>query len=324
MQTSGRVCANVPVHEKSAEGSFQWLTGPPNATREDLVWYTDGSCSNPNCLEVARFGFAIVVVSDEGELVAYGAGVPPAFVTDSGMAEVWALITVLAESPAIPRIVTDYLGIISTAKAGTSLATAAGAANARLWKMIAHRLDGDITQLAGRVVWMPAHLAAAAISVRLKSDNRTITCLDFRANRLVDKLALHMATQSREAKWGEVMVSSSRAAAKHALTLLGQVTSAANNHKVNVVGEDGVTRVKTIRDSQDPGARKPAGKKKESTTEGERDLHARRSGQTTRQGLAAQQRPAAVRQAKGERKAGRGSYNDHPHQRARADSAKQR
>ena len=177
-----------------------------------------------------------MVVSNDGELIAYGAGVPPAFVTDSGMAEIWALHVVLTETPFIPRIVTDYLGVMSVARAGTAAATSVSSANARLWKMIAHQLDGDITQLTDHVVWMPAHQTAAAIGTRLKSDSRTITSLDFRANRLVDRLALHFATQSREAKWGEVMVSRTKAAAKHALMALGKVTLEASNHKVNVVG----------------------------------------------------------------------------------------
>ena len=266
LRLQGIVCANVPVDEKPAEGSFRWISDPPDTTREDLVWYTDGSCSNPNCLEVARFGFAIVVVSSDGELIAYGAGVPPAFVTDSGMAEIWALHVVLAETPFIPRVVTDYLGVISVAKTGTAAATAASSANARLWKMIAHQLDGDITQLSSRVVWMPAHQTAAVIGTRLKSDNRTVTSLDFRANRLVDKLALHFAAQSQEAKWGEVMVSSTKAAAKHALMAFGKVTFEANNHKIEVVGDDGVKRHKTVRDSQSAPELKKKARKKETIT----------------------------------------------------------
>ena len=106
----------------------------------------------------------------------------------------------LAEAPFIPRIVTDYLGILNTAKSGTAAATSPSSAIARLWKMIAHRLDGDITQLANHVVWMPAHQSAAAIGSRYKRNNPAISCLDFRANRLVDKLALHFAAQSKGAK----------------------------------------------------------------------------------------------------------------------------
>ena len=257
MQIQGLACVKTPIDVRPAEGTFQWLTKPPDATRTDLVWYTDGSCSNPNCLEVARFGFAIVVVSDEGDLVAYGAGIPPAFVLDSGMAEVWALYTVIAEAPFIPRVVTDYLGIVSTARAGTTIATSSQSANARLWKMIAHRLDGDISQLADHVAWMPAHQSAAAIGTRYKSNNRAVSCLDFRANRLVDKLALHCATQSKEAKWGEVMVCSTKAATKHSLKLLGKVTYEANNHAVIVTSEDGTTKAQVIRDSCSAPARRP-------------------------------------------------------------------
>ena len=129
--------------------------------------------------------------------------------------------------------------------------------------MIAHRLDGDITQLVDHVVWMPAHLTSAGIGNRYKSNNKAISCIDFRGNRLVDKLALHSAAQSPEAKWGEVVVSSTKVAAKHALVSLGRVTFAATNHKVEAVGEDGVLRLKTVRDSQAAPERKPKAKKKD-------------------------------------------------------------
>ena len=45
------------------------------------------------------------------------------------------------------------------------------------------------------------------------------------------------------------MIGSIKAAAKHALKLLGRVTFEANNRKVSVVGTDGVSRLKTVRES---------------------------------------------------------------------------
>lgn len=82
----GLSCIRVPVDVRPSEGTFKLILEPPDITRNDLVWYTDGSCSDPTTPEMARFGFAIVVVSRAGGLVAYGAGVPPDCVTDSGMA----------------------------------------------------------------------------------------------------------------------------------------------------------------------------------------------------------------------------------------------
>ena len=163
MQVHGLACVRVPVDVRPSESSFEWILGQPDVTREDLIWYTDGSCSDPTTQDVARFGFAIVVVSKEGDLVAYGAGIPPDFVTDSGMAELWAVYTAVAMTPGQHDVVTDCLGILETARRGTAAATTAGSPNARLWKMMAARLDGDISRLADHLVWMPAHQTTAAI-----------------------------------------------------------------------------------------------------------------------------------------------------------------
>ena len=249
LQTHGLSCVKVPVDVRPKEGTFEWLSAQPDVTRSDLVWYTDGSCSDPTSPETARYGFAVVVVSTSGELLGYGAGTPPDFVTDSGMAEIWAVYSVVAMSPGVPRIVTDYKGIIDTSSRGTAAATTAACPNARIWKMIASCLDSDISTLCEQVIWMPAHLGTAAIGCRTKSNGKEMTSLDWRANRLVDKLALFSSVQTLDAKRGELLVHSAKAAAKHALARLGQVTHEANNHKVQEQDEQGKMVTHTLRDS---------------------------------------------------------------------------
>jgi hypothetical protein len=182
-------------------------------------------------------------------LVVYGAGIPPGHVTDSGMAELWAVWTAIEMSPAVPRITTDCLGILNTARAGTAAAIAAGNMNARIWRLIAGALDGDITTLDGKLVWMPAHQNQKAIGERFKSNGHRISNIDFRANRLVDKLAAHRHERNAAADKGKQLVKQVRSAAKTALATLGQVTWAANNCEMKVVGDDGKETTKMLRDS---------------------------------------------------------------------------
>ena len=149
------------------------------------------------------------------------------------------MYTVVAMSPFIPRVVTDYKGIIDTSSRGTAAATTASCPNARIWNMMAASLDSDISVLREQVIWMPAHQTTAAIGSRIKSDGKEVSSLDWRANRLVDKLALFSAVQSLAARNVEELVHSAKAAARHALARLGQVTHEANNHKVQGYDENG-------------------------------------------------------------------------------------
>ena len=153
--------------------------------------------------------------------------------------------------PFVPNIVTDCKGILDTASRGTAAATAAGSANARIWNILAGYLDGDVSKLADTLVWMPAHQPTSAIGYRVKSDGREMTSLDWRANRLVDHLALHLASPSSDALKGEKLVKSAKAAARHALALLGQVTHKANNHEVKELDENGKVITRVLRDSVD-------------------------------------------------------------------------
>ena len=68
-------------------------------------------------------GFGIVVVDATGSLVAYGSGIPPDFVVDSGGAETWALKVAVSASIVTPTVITDCLGLIKVAEAGAGKAT---------------------------------------------------------------------------------------------------------------------------------------------------------------------------------------------------------
>ena len=201
-EQQGLMVLKLPRSKNTSDGSFRWHVGPPDHTRTDLKWYTDESCCNPTSPEIATTGYAVVVTDRAGNLVAYGSGVPPAWVDDSGKAEVWAIAEVVASTVTLPRIITDYKAALSTANAGTAAATSSHKVNARAWAVAAHRLDGDITKLAsvGALDWMPAHLSHSTARCRVMAYGREVPTVDWRANRLVDALAQRDQHSSKAAE----------------------------------------------------------------------------------------------------------------------------
>ena len=79
-----------------------------------------------------------------------------------------------------------------------------------------------------------------------------MNCLDYRANRLVDKLAALHAKPSVQARKGEKLVKDVKMAAKSALATLGRVTWAANNCKLIITDAEGNLAEKTSRDATGP------------------------------------------------------------------------
>ena len=162
--------------------------------------------------------------------------------------------------PGPPKMRTDCLSLVKTAKLGAEAATGPSRQLARIWVCIANILDGDLTTLerTNLLVWQPAHQSVQSIGQRHGSDGKKITAIDWRANRLVDALAKQAAEQVRATKEARNLVDSCREAVRHAACCLGQVTFAANNHKVERVGEDGKMHSAILRDSQEAPAKKHA------------------------------------------------------------------
>ena len=121
--------------------------------------------------------------------------------------------------------------------------------------MIVAALDGDLKCLAsGHRVWMPAHQKLSAVGEKKLSSGKRLWHIDWRANRLVVELAKVSAEEVRT--WDSVrrLLESIAAAVSHFAKLLGRVTQAANNHMVEVGGQDGPDGVPgecTLRDSVD-------------------------------------------------------------------------
>jgi hypothetical protein len=205
-------------------------------------------------------GFGIAITSPGGDLLGTARGTPPQWCSTAAAAEAWALLEVLRQTHTPPKMRTDCLSLVKTAKQGAEAATAPSRLLARIWVCIADILDGDLTTLErmNLLVWQPAHQTVQAIGQRHGSDGRKITTIDWRANRLADALAKQGAEQVRATKEARNLIKSGREAVRHAACNLGQITFAANNHKVERLGEDGKMHTATLRDSQDAHKKKHA------------------------------------------------------------------
>ncbi|CAK0853437.1 unnamed protein product [Prorocentrum cordatum] len=137
----------------------RWFTEPPDATRDDLIWYTDGSMKFGPLWELRRTGCGIAVVSDRGDFVAFGSAVPPPWIRTAAAAELWAVSLALTIALVSPRIRTNCQSILASAAAGTAQAAKPTRMLAQLWSRVATLLDGDVSELiaSGRLTWMPSH-----------------------------------------------------------------------------------------------------------------------------------------------------------------------
>jgi hypothetical protein len=250
----------VPAPVARHDGRFEWLRIPDlnDPAVDEATWYFDGSMLDGKVDLLRATGFGIAVTSPAGDLLGTARGNPPQWCSTAAAAEAWALLEVLRLSPTPPKMRTDCLSLVKTAKLGAEAATAPSRLLARIWVCVANILDGDLTALerTNLLVWQPAHQTLQAIGQRHGSDGKKITTIDWRANRLVDALAKQAAEQVRATKEARTLVQSCREAVRHAACCLGQVTFAANNHKADRVGDDGKLHTVTLRDSQDAPKKK--------------------------------------------------------------------
>ena len=260
LQTRGLLTIRVPAPLSRQDGIFEWLIPLDQADprSEHATWHFDGSLMDGKVVSLRVTGFGIAVTAEDGDLLAIARGAPPRWCATAAAAEAWALLEVLRQSAFPPKMRTDCLTLLTTSRQGTALATSLGRPLARIWRAIAEILDGDITILAqdDRLVWQPAHQTVHAIGERLCSDGRRLSTVSWRANRLVDALAKQAAAAARTTKEATQLVDAARAAAVHAACCLGQVTHAANNHKVATVDASGGEVMVTVRDAE-PAPKRP-------------------------------------------------------------------
>jgi len=99
---------------------------------------------------------------------------------------------------------------------------------------------------------MPSHTSRSAVGVTLRSDGNPVTYLDWRINRLVDKVA-KVAAASGRAPWPQRrLVEEAHRAVEFSAALLGLTTRAANSFQTTEWRADGTAHTQLRRDSQPP------------------------------------------------------------------------
>ncbi len=249
LRTRGLFVLKVRMPEPPEGDSFAWLLPPPDHIPSDARWFVDGSLFDESRRFARRTGFAIVIVSASGTLLAFGNGVPPCWVQDAAGAELWAFVVVAKLCCFFPLVVTDCKSILDTLIGGYANATAPHRRLARAWALLGQALDQNFTQAAECTLWMPSHGPIHSIGRALASDLKPITPIMWRANRLVDILAKGAASPLRVPSWATKAVATVATLVEYHIAHLAVVTHAANNHKIDTVKPDGTVGHTTVRDS---------------------------------------------------------------------------
>lgn len=222
---------------------------PPEDTPHDATWFIDGSSHDEFKRIARRTGFGVVLVSSTGTLLAYGAGEPPHWIVDAAGAEAWAYYFVLSHCSWIPKVVTDCKGILDTLSNEPSSATGYKKALARTWQHIRHTLDDDFPSARCKLVWMPSHVTAANFGSFRDSTGSFITATMWRANRLADALAKHVASRHRLPAYAMDAVKTAKTLVRYHAAKLGVATYRANHFEVQVSTDGGGTCTRVFRDS---------------------------------------------------------------------------
>jgi len=198
---------------------------------------------------MATTGCGVAVLDTDGTLLAYATATPPAWVKTAGAAEAWALLLTLRGNPSPPLVLTDCMAVLHTTRAGPAAAARGRNTDARIWKEISDITGGCYKMLLDKLVWMPAHTSAALDHVRVKSNGRSLTTAEWRANQLVDTLAKRGALVSPLRNEADKVIKAAGGALQQAAARLGAVTLAANVHMVEGIKEDGTVFSFAKRDS---------------------------------------------------------------------------
>ena len=108
---------------------------------------------------------------------------------------------------------------------------------------------GYYRQLLSNLIWMPAHTTAARADYRVKSNSKSLTTAEWRADQLADALAKRGAGCSELPDKTHIVIKAAGAALLQSAARLGVVTLAANAHVVTRVKDDGTQYSLTKRDS---------------------------------------------------------------------------
>ena len=113
----------APVVRPSKVGTFWWHVRPRELPVQGIV-YPDGSELDARVPEMSRTGWAFVITSEDGVVLAAAYGVPPPWITDIGGAESWALFqSTSCTIPALCKYWPDCLPVKQAVAKGVKAAT---------------------------------------------------------------------------------------------------------------------------------------------------------------------------------------------------------
>jgi hypothetical protein len=254
MRTRAVLAVRVPRPTVTDDALVRWRSEVPDLTRNDLIFYTDGSLMQPRFSEFVTAGCAVVIVSCDGALVGIVEARLPSRVGTASEAEARAFLLALMICPFTPIVITDCLSLLTTAQGGLARATASRCTMAGVWTLIGTALDDDLAASVehGKLLWMPSHLAHASAAAVRKSDGSPVSTLDWRANRLADAVAKSAAGAPASTLNAVRCLKSAGEALLQEAAVLGAVTRAANSHRTQVVTASGEVATVVRRDSITP------------------------------------------------------------------------
>ena len=184
------------IRQPSSEATFHWQLKPPDGTFSGTV-YTDGSRLDGPHNDLARLGWAFVVIDSENTITAMAYGVPPRWIDSIPGAEAWAILqaAMLAEPGTSYKI--DCQPCVTAIHKGRAHATAGHRPLARVFGLIFAAIDdADPNDF----VWMPAHTKASDVGLKSLGDHTLLTEQDRELNGVADELAKKAVEEHRVPK----------------------------------------------------------------------------------------------------------------------------
>ena len=208
----------------------------------------------------------------EGYLQGIVRGLCPAFVRSSAEAELWALTRVIEQNPVPPWIVTDCLSLVDTVASHLNNTESHKSVMARTWAEFHRLIDGEevLRILQRRLWWMGSHSTRDAVGTRTKRNALgwilPVTPLDWRGNRLADAAAKFVLRAYQLDEGSRKSLELQKSLLLDSLILIGQVTYAANNTRMQRREADGTviswhrdtTAVRPVKAEANGRTRKPA------------------------------------------------------------------
>ena len=169
----------------------------PDLADPSLRYYIDGSVLFAST-SYAAAAAAVIVVDQQGTLVAIGSVLLPSTVTAAAEAELYALVLLCQTVVCLPIIYTDCLSVKRSLDKSPQLLCSSNSAHAALWTRLLACCDGTFDRLRAKLCWMPAHKTQSQIGHVFKSNGNVVTFTDWRGNRLADAVA-------KAAAWSRVV-----------------------------------------------------------------------------------------------------------------------